>query len=268
MPHIPNFLIIPAVCAFIIALSLSLCSFFVVMKRWSFLSVGVSHAAFGGVAAGYLLRVSPEITSMFSGLIAAFLIASSKRRGGFHEDVTIGVIFSFFMGLGVLMFSKTDAYITDAFSYLFGNILSVEIVDLFLVLIVFAITVFFVFIFRKKLFLMILDQEMAYAFGVPVETLYYLLVFIVTLNVIVAIKLAGVILVPALTIVPASCAFAFSSRFSVILIWSLLVSLFIVFSGLTLSIIFDIPPGATMAVVSGIVFFFSLVFKNYKGGVP
>lgn len=65
MPYFSEIVIIPLACALILGLVLSIYSFFVVVKRWAFLSVGVSHAAFGGVALGYILGVSPQISALF-----------------------------------------------------------------------------------------------------------------------------------------------------------------------------------------------------------
>ncbi len=262
MSCIPDFLVIPLIAAFVVAISLSLLSFFVVLKRWAFLSVGVSHAAFGGIALGVFLGVSPETTAVGFGVLAALLIAYSKRKGGFHEDITIGVLFSFFMAMGVILFALSKSYITNAFSYLFGNLLMVDKWDLIFSVVLLIVNAFFLIFKKDELLLLMMDEDMAYVYGVNVGLLYYTLVLFVTINIIVAIKLVGVILVTALVVVPASVALKMVSRFS----WVILLSIFcggvITFLGVAISLIWDLPPGATIALFSGAIFFVSMLKKD------
>ena len=77
-----------------------LCGFFsvfVVLKRLSFIGVGISHSAFGGVALGYLVGISPTVSAIaFSGAVA-LLIGFVNRRGRLHEDTAIGIFFALTM---------------------------------------------------------------------------------------------------------------------------------------------------------------------------
>lgn len=262
MPCVPDFLIVPLITAFVVAVSLSLLSFFVVLKRWAFLSVGVSHAAFGGIALGVLIGVSPEFTALGFGVVAAFLIAYFKRKGGFHEDITVGVLFSFFMAVGVVLFALSKSYITNAFSYLFGNLLMVSGGDFSFSVALLLVDCLFLWLKKRELLLLMMDEDMAYVYGVNVDFLYYALVFLVTINVVVAIKLVGVILVTALVVVPASVALKIAHRFWWVIFWSVFFGVVSTFSGITASLLWDLPPGATIALFCGILFFVS-VLKRY-----
>ncbi len=259
MSCIPDFMIIPVITAFVVGLTLSLLSFFVVLKRWAFLSVGVSHAAFGGVALGIFLGIRPDITAVLFGILAAFIIAYARRKGGIHEDTTIGVSFSFFMAVGVILFSLSKTYMINAFSYLFGSLLSVDVYDLLLCLFASFFTLLFLFFKRKELLLLMMDEEVAYVNGVNVAFLYYSLVFLITFSIVVAIKLVGVILVSAMVVVPSSVALKFFSKFLQIMLFSVFLGLLVVFLGIAFSFYWNLPPGATIAFFSGILFFVSLL---------
>ncbi len=262
MPHIPSFIVAPFLCALVIAVTLSLYSFIVVVKRWAFLSVGVSHAAFGGVALGFLLGIPVGVSASAFALAAAFLMGHMKSKGNIHEDVATGVIFSVFMALGVVLFSIREGYISDVFSYLFGSMLAVGWREVFVALTLSALSIGFLLAFKRDIFLMLVDPEMAYVMGVPVRRTYNLLLALFTLNVVVAIKLIGVILVSALTVVPASVAIFFFSKLKHIMLLSVTVGVLAVMAGMITSYITDLPPGATTALTAGALFFGALLISK------
>ncbi len=252
----------PLLCAVVVSLTLSLFSFLVVVKRWAFLSVGVSHAAFGGVALGYLAGIPPQLSASAFAVAAGVLISLIKRRGNLHEDVSTGVIFSTFMAVGVILFSLSRGYISDVFSYLFGNMLAVGWRDLYTAVALCAATLAFFAAFRRQILLMVIDEELAYTNGVAVAPLYYSLVTLFTLNVVVSIKLLGVILVSCMTVVPASVAMFFFVRLNRILVGSVIVGAATVAAGMAISFYSDLPPGATTAAVAGTLFFTLMAAKR------
>ena len=267
--NIPPFLLHALLAAFLLGLLLSLLSFFVVVHNWAFLGVGISHAAFGGVALGLLLGASPDIPALAFALAAALIIGLVKRRWGLHEDTAIGILFSTAMGIGVILFSLSRGYTSNVFSYLFGNILTITPGDLWLMAGVFLLTYAFVGLFLKGLILMAMNEELAYARGIPTALLYYSLLILLALGVVLAIKLVGVILVTALVVVPASVAMRLSASYRKIILLSLAVGLGINLVGLMISYALDLPPGATMAVTAGVVFSLSLALpKSHSPSQP
>ncbi|RLD98836.1 MAG: metal ABC transporter permease [Aquificota bacterium] len=262
MTNIPPFLYHAFMAALFLALLLSLLSFFVVVQNWAFLGVGISHAAFGGVALGFLLGVSPDIPALIFAVAAAMIIGLVKRRWGLHEDTAIGILFSTAMGIGVILFSFSKGYTSDAFSYLFGNILTITQGDLWLIGGVTLLTYLFIGLFLKGLILMAINEDLAYVRGIPTAFLYYSLLLLLALAVVLAIKLVGVILVTALVVVPASVAMRMSTSYRKIILISLVVGLAVNLVGLAVSYALDLPPGATMAVTAGSLFSLSLILPR------
>ncbi len=262
MPYIPEIIIPPVLCAFILGIAISIYSYFVVVKRWAFLSVGVSHAAFGGVALGLLMGISPQVSSAIFAIAAAIIISFIKRQESLNEDASIGVIFSTFMAIGVILFSMAQEYTYNVFTYLFGNMLAVGWKDFIWAALVATVSIAFFVVFKKELILISIDEEFAYTCGVPSTALYYSLVILFTFTVVVSIKLLGVILVSSLTVIPASVGLFFSRRLNTILAISVVSCMFIMAVGLMLSFFFNLPPGATTAAVGGMLFFGFLPFKK------
>ena len=109
----------------LVVVMLSLLSFFVVLRRISFIGVGISHSALGGVALGVALGVNVTlVTTLFCAAIA-LLIGFISRKGHIREDAAIGITFSGTMALGVTIIALSGSYTSSIFSYLFGSILSI-----------------------------------------------------------------------------------------------------------------------------------------------
>lgn len=166
------------------------------------------------------------------------------------------------MAIGVILFSLNKTYVSDVFSYLFGNMLTIGVYDLVVALALLLITLVFFRKFKRELFLIIVDEELAYTCGVNASFVYYLLVTLFTVSVVIAIKLLGVILVSSLTVIPATVALFFSSRLSAILLISALVSIGTTLVGTGVALFTNLPPGATTALVAGTVFFITLFLRK------
>ena len=111
----------------------ALCSavaFFVVLKRLSFLGVGISHTALAGIALGLVTGLDPFWCGSAFAVATALATGHISRRGQLYEDTVIGIFFAAGMALGVAMLSSLKGYYPEIFSLLFGNILSVSPADL------------------------------------------------------------------------------------------------------------------------------------------
>src|SRR5262252_4275488 len=84
--------------------------FFVVLKRLSFIGVGISHSAFGGIAIGVLLGIDPLLAAAVFSTGVAWAIGWLARKGRLHEDTAIGILFSSAMALGVALVSLSSSY--------------------------------------------------------------------------------------------------------------------------------------------------------------
>ena len=103
---------------------------FVVQRGLSFLGSGLAHAAFGGVALGLLLESEPLWIAVPFTIIVAIGITWVKNRTELGSDTTIGIFFSVSMALGIIFLFLRKQYSADAFTYLFGSILSVTVIDI------------------------------------------------------------------------------------------------------------------------------------------
>jgi len=64
----------------VLAIITAVLSFFIVLKGYSYYSVGISHISFAGVSLGLLMGFNPIITAMILTIMAAFGIGNITRR--------------------------------------------------------------------------------------------------------------------------------------------------------------------------------------------
>ncbi|ROL59083.1 metal ABC transporter permease, partial [Bacteroidetes/Chlorobi group bacterium ChocPot_Mid] len=103
---------------------------FVVQRRMSFMGSGLAHTAFGGIALGLLLESEPLWIAIPFTVIVSILITWIKQKAKISVDTSIGILFSVSVALGIIFISLKEGYSVDAFTYLFGSILSVNPSDL------------------------------------------------------------------------------------------------------------------------------------------
>lgn len=230
---------------------------YVVIKKIVFISGGIAHTSFGGIGLGFLLGINPVLVALFFTLASALGMGIVSRRTNLPQDTVIGIFWAVGMALGIIFIGLSPGYAGDLFSYLFGNILLVPTSDLVLMLILDAIIVLVVFLFYKEFMAISFDEEFGVVVGVPVERLYLILLCLIALTVIVLIRVVGVILVIAMLTIPAAVAKQFTYNFKKMMFLSTLIGIIFVLCGLWLSYELDLASGATIVIVSGVLFLVS-----------
>jgi len=237
---------------------------YVVVKRITFISGGIAHAAFGGIGLGYFLGINPLLCLIPFSIASAIGIGLISKRSGAAEDSAIGMVWSMGMALGVILVGMTPGYAPDLFSYLFGNILTVPMSDIVFIAILDVVIVGVVVFLYKEFLAVCFDEEYAKVSGVPVDMLYILLLTLVALTVVILVRVVGIVLVIALLTIPAAIAKQYTTRLRSMMMVSIILSAFFTIGGLWLSYVLDLASGATIIMVSGTVFFISSIGRYIK----
>jgi zinc transport system permease protein len=245
----------------VIAVTCSLISFFVIVRRLAFVGMGISHAAFGGVSIGIVAGFDPILAAGGFCVLVAGGIGWLSRKGRLHEDTVIGILFASAMAFGVLLVSLAHAYNLDLMSYLFGSILALSWTDVIIAAVLSALVISFLVLFFKELLFFVFDEETATASGVPVRFVYYGLLIAMAVTIVVSIKLVGIILVSALLVIPGATGLQLTQNYRGVIVVSLIAALTSVVAGLFLSSGFDIPSGATIVLVLFAEFMLSVAFS-------
>jgi ABC-type Mn2+/Zn2+ transport system permease subunit len=228
---------------------------YVVLKGLSFIGAGIAHASFGGVALGFYLKLNPVLTAVIFCLATAWGIGLVSRKGHVKEDTAVGIFFASTMALGILLIGLMQGYNVDLFGYLFGSILAVSRDDVWVILGLSAAVLLLVLLFFKELMFVTFDAEMASVTGVPAARIYFLLITLIALTVVLSIKVVGIVLVSALLVTPAAAAYQLTENFKRMMLLSILIGVSSTVGGLLLSDSLNTASGATIVLLSTLIFF-------------
>ena len=253
---------------FVAAVS-ALLGIFLVLRRFSLIGDGLAHTTFGSVAVVLLIGVSPVYVTVAAlplviiSSLAIYKLTSSRK---INADSAIGIVSSLGIAAGVVLASLSGGFNVDLFSYLFGNILTVNNTELILAFIVFVMVLAVVVYFYDDLFALTFDQELACSMGVNTGRINILLFLLTAVAAVLAMKVAGIMLVSSLLILPALTALQMSMSFRKTMIAAVGFAVGAVLCGIVIAFMLNLPAGAMVVLLN--ICFLSVVFVVKKLSVP
>ena len=230
-----------------LSVALALIGTIVVLKRMSFIGAGLSHAAFAGVVLSLITKIPVLIGTLLYNFLASFAILKMKSLK--NADSIIGIIFSFSMALGIMLVYLLGINISVV-QILFGDILSISTLDVYLAILS-SLIIFYIFYKKgKELLYFAFDEEFLKSKGINTELIYSILLFSLALIITISIKLIGILLVSSFLVIPPSTSILLSKNTKQMLFFSAAFSIFSLISGIVVSLIIDIPSGATIVLIS------------------
>lgn len=232
---------------------------YLVQRRLSLLGDGIGHMALTGVAVGWLvggaLSASPRDVlavpgAVVAAIVGAVVIELVRERGRTSGDLALALLFYGGIAGGVLLIGIAGGTTANLNGYLFGSIATVTLTDLWLT-IGLAVSILAVGIgLRPAIFALSHDEEFARASGLPVRLLNIVVAVLAALTVSVAMRVVGVLLVSALMIVPVATAQLLSRSFRGTLALAMVLGVAVSVSGLSLTYVYPLSPGATIVVLA------------------
>lgn len=179
---------------------------FVVVRRITSISGGLSHAAFGGVGLGLVLGFSPWLGAVLFTLACAAILGVVYHRRPEALEPTISTLWAGGMALGILLVSLARGPKPDLMGYLFGSILFVPADYLWIVCVLDLVLALGLVALFKELQAAVFDEPFAVSLGVPTAWLFHLILAASALVIVGLIRIVGIVLVIALLTVPAMIA--------------------------------------------------------------
>ena len=241
-----------------------LLSGFITLKGWSLMGDALSHAVVPGVALAYLAGLPFSVGAFTSGLLAAGAMAFVKMKTPVREDAVIGIVFTSFFALGLLLISIFPSRV-DLKSIIFGNILGIASADVLQVVIVSAICLLVIAFKWRDLLLFCFDPNQARALGLPVGFLHVLLLLLLSATAVAALQAVGAILVIAVLVTPGATAYLLTDRFGVLLLLGGAIGASTAFIGAYASYFLNGETGGCIVTLQTLVFLGALIFAPKHG---
>ena len=238
----------------------------IVSNRMAFFSDALGHGAFTGIALGALLGgVTPMWAAVVFSVIFAIAITLIKNKSTASTDTIIGVFSSTAIALGLVIMSYGGNF-NKFSSYLVGDLLSITPSEIALLLCMFiGVIILWIFIFNKVLMISV-NQSLAASRGINTMLTEILFTSAVAIVVTVTIQWVGLLIINSLLVLPAAAARNISSNVRQYHLFSVLIALFSGITGLILSYYWNTSTGATIVMVSAMLFFITLALKNRVRG--
>lgn len=228
---------------------------FMVLRGLAFMGDALSHSAFPGVVAAYLIKVPFYFGASIAAVGTALAIGWVTRQGKLRSDTAIGVLFAAMFALGVFLFSLIPNYVGDLFGFLFGEVLGIGVGDLISLAVLAALVLGTVALLWKELLYATFDPLGAAASGLPVVRLDYLLLALIALTIVISLQSVGIILVVAMLVTPAATAQLISKSFGRLVLIAGSIGVVCPIVGLYGSFWLNSASGATVVLVESAVFF-------------
>ncbi len=241
-----------------------LLSSFLTLKGWALMGDAVSHAVMPGVVVAYAIGVPLSLGAFIFGVGSVALIGFIKHKSRIKEDTVIGLVFTGFFALGIVLISKITSDI-DLMHILYGTPLGIPLSDVKQTIFISFLVVLLLSIFRKDLMLYCFDPTHAKTIGINVSFLHYLLLTCLSLAAVVGLQAVGIVLVVAMLITPGATAYLLTDKFDELSLISVVSSIISSLIGIYLSYWLDIAPGGSIVLVQTFIFLFAFLFAPRYG---
>ncbi len=217
---------------------------YIVSRRMVFLSGGITHASFGGLGIALYAGFSPTLGALVFAALSSVGIEFASRRGGMREDSAIGIMWSLGMAIGALFMALRPGYASDLTSYLFGNILLVDRVDVVMLMLLTLFMVVGAVAMLRRIMYITFDEDYALSQGMPVTVVAYVMAIVVALVIVLSIKVMGIILLISLMTVPTVIANSLTKDYRYVTLLSAIIGVIGNVAGFVLSYNFNLPTGS------------------------
>jgi zinc transport system permease protein len=239
----------------LIALCSSLLGVTLVLKRFSFIGDGLSHVAFGAMAIAVAMNLTNNFLLVLPvTVICAVLLLRTGQNTKIKGDAAIAMISVGALAIGYLimnLFSKSSNLSGDVCATLFGStkILTLTKTEVWLCAALSVLVIAVFLLFYHKIFAVTFDEDFSTATGVGSKIYNLILAVVIAIVIVLAMNLAGALLISALVIFPALSAMRVFKSFKAVTVCSVIVSVACAALGILISIVAGTPVGSTIVAV-------------------
>ena len=248
--------LVGAVCAFLSA--------YLMLKGWSLMGDALAHSIVPGVAGAYMLKLPYAAGAFFAGLLAALGMAIVRGRTRLREDAIIGLVFTAFFALGLLMVSLNPTSV-NVQSIVLGNILGISDEDVVQVVIISVVSLAVLLLKWKDLMVVFFDENHARTVGLNPRALKILFFTLLSACTVAALQTVGACLVIAMVVTPGATAYLLTDRFERLLMISVAMGATTSFVGAYISYFLDGATGGVIVVLQTLLFLAAFYFAPKHG---
>lgn len=248
--------LVGGVCAFL--------SSYLMLKGWSLMGDALAHSIVPGVALAYLLALPYSIGAFFAGILATLSMTFVKQKTKLREDTIIGLVFTTFFAIGLLIVSINPTSVNIQ-GIILGNILAISDYDIMQVVIISAVCLIALLLKWKDLVAVFFDESHARSIGLPVGALKIMFFTLLSAATVAALQTVGACLVIAMVVTPGATAYLLTDRFGKLIITAVTLGALTSALGAYASYFLDANPGGLIVVIQTTIFLIAFIFAPKYG---
>lgn len=233
----------------IVAIIAPLIGIFLVLRRYSLIADTLAHVSLAGIAIGLLTGLNPVITALGTTVVASLGIEKLRTSKRVYGESALALFLSGSLALAIVLLSLAHGFNSNLFNYLFGSIVTVTSTDVYIILALAIVVISILALFYKELVYISFDEESAKVSGIPTKFINTILIVLAAITVSLSIPIVGVLLIAALIVIPVISALQLKQSFLKTILYSEIISLFSVISGIFASFYLDISTGGTIVLI-------------------
>ncbi len=248
--------LVGATCAFL--------SSYLMLKGWSLMGDALAHAIVPGVALAYLLALPYAVGAFFAGILAALSMALVKKSTKLREDAVIGLIFTSFFAVGLLLVSINPTAVNIQ-GIILGNILAIPDEDALQVVAISLICLSVLGLKWRDLKAVFFDETHTQSIGLNAMMLKVVFFTLLSAATVAALQTVGACLVIAMVVTPGATAYLLTDRFGKLIIISVLLGSVTGGLGAYLSFFLNANPGGLIVTMQTLLFLGVYLFAPKYG---
>lgn len=241
---------------------------FVVLRRLALMADSLSHSLLPGLAIALMLFGLAPVGLFFGALVAALIVALgaqlAARTSRLKEDTALGALYTVAFSAGVVLIGFVKVRVS-LLHYLLGNILGLSNSDLWIVYGISLVVVPLLVGLQRPLLLTLFDPTVAASQGIRVNLLNLVLMVSLVLTMIASLQAIGVIMLLGLLIIPAATIYLLCDSYPAMLWGGGAIGMFGSCAGLLLSNRLNLPSGACIVLVLGVILLAAYLFSPRYG---
>jgi zinc transport system permease protein len=238
----------------------------VLWQRMSFFGDTLAHASLLGVSMATLSGIPMPIGLVVTTMVVGFFIHLISQKKNLPLNTILAIVTQITLALGIIGISITrqQGYMTN---FLFGDLLALDQLDLMLVGAIVPIVLILIKLFWQPFIIVILNEEIAAAEGLPVRRLKLIYTLVFAISIAIVSRTVGVLLVVSLLIIPAAAARLISKTPEAMAIRAVFIGMLSISLGLLLSWKLDLPTTPMVTITATMILIALAIYAKFYHSV-
>lgn len=257
-------LLFPLLAAFALSLISGSIGSFIIWNRMSYFGDSLAHSALLGIALGVIYSIPSSVSVVAVAIIFTAILYFLQNKNILSIDALLGILAHGSLALAMIIISLSKNPGIDLEKLLFGDILAVNIEQIYIILAVSLISLIVIAVNWQKLILISINKEIAIAKNVNEKLLRIIFISLIAVTVAISLKVVGTLLITSMLIIPASCAKQISYSPKIMAIFATAFAFFSNIAGILFSVKFSLLTGPSIVLCSVILFVATTIIASFK----